>query len=223
MAQVLVIGASRGIGRELAQQYIDNGDRVIATVRRAEDRDALLAQGAAAVHLIDVAQPQSVSGLAWLLDGEKFDYAWYVAGVLDHLHTTTPPTQQEFDRVMHTNLLGAMQALPQVAPMVQAAGGKFAFISSSMAQIGHVDDDHSWLYRCSKAALNMAVATAQHGWPGVLLLTMDPGWVRTEMGGSVAPLSVEESVQGMRATLAAAQAADAGKLLHHDGRRADSW
>ncbi len=223
MAQVLVIGASRGIGRELAQQYIDNGDRVTATVRRAEDRDALLAQGAAAVHLIDVAQPQSVSGLAWLLDGEKFDYAWYVAGVLDHLHTTTPPTQQEFDRVMHTNLLGAMQALPQVAPMVQAAGGKFAFISSSMAQIGHVDDDHSWLYRCSKAALNMAVATAQHGWPGVLLLTMDPGWVRTEMGGSVAPLSVEESVQGMRATLAAAQAADAGKLLHHDGRRADSW
>jgi NAD(P)-dependent dehydrogenase (short-subunit alcohol dehydrogenase family) len=223
MAQVLVIGASRGIGRELAQQYIDNGDRVIATVRRAEDRDALLAQGAAAVHLIDVAQPQSVSGLAWLLDGEKFDYAWYVAGVLDHLHTTTPPTQQEFDRVMHTNLLGAMQALPQVAPMVQAAGGKFAFISSSMAQIGHVDDDHSWLYRCSKAALNMAVATAQHGWPGVLLLTMDPGWVRTEMGGSVAPLSVEESVQGMRATLASAQAADAGKLLHHDGRRADSW
>lgn len=223
MAQVLVIGASRGIGRELAQQYIDNGDRVIATVRRAEDRDALLAQGAAAVHLIDVAQPQSVSGLAWLLDGEKFDYAWYVAGVLDHLHTTTPPTQQEFDRVMHTNLLGAMQALPQVAPMVQAADGKFAFISSSMAQIGHVDDDHSWLYRCSKAALNMAVATAQHGWPGVLLLTMDPGWVRTEMGGSVAPLSVEESVQGMRATLAAAQAADAGKLLHHDGRRADSW
>lgn len=223
MAQVLVIGASRGIGRELAQQYIDNGDRVTATVRRAEDRDALLAQGAAAVHLIDVAQPQSVSGLAWLLDGEKFDYAWYVAGVLDHLHTTTPPTQQEFDRVMHTNLLGAMQALPQVAPMVQAADGKFAFISSSMAQIGHVDDDHSWLYRCSKAALNMAVATAQHGWPGVLLLTMDPGWVRTEMGGSVAPLSVEESVQGMRATLAAAQAADAGKLLHHDGRRADSW
>ena len=223
MAQVLVIGASRGIGRELAQQYIDNGDRVIATVRRAEDREALLAQGAAAVHLIDVAQPQSVSGLAWLLDGEKFDYAWYVAGVLDHLHSTTPPTQQEFDRVMHTNLLGAMQALPQVAPMVQAAGGKFAFISSSMAQIGHVDDDHSWLYRCSKAALNMAVATAQHGWPGVLLLTMDPGWVRTEMGGSVAPLSVEESVQGMRATLAGAQAADAGKLLHHDGRRADSW
>ena len=223
MAQVLVIGASRGIGRELAQQYIDNGDRVIATVRRAEDREALLAQGAAAVHLIDVAQPQSVSGLAWLLDGEKFDYAWYVAGVLDHQRSANPPTQQEFDHVMHTNLLGAMQALPQVAPMVQAAGGKFAFISSSMAQIGHVDDDHSWLYRCSKAALNMAVATAQQGWPGVLLVTMDPGWVRTEMGGSVAPLSVEESVQGMRATLAAAQAADAGKLLHHDGRRADSW
>lgn len=223
MAQVLVIGASRGIGHELARQYIDNGDRVIATVRRAEDRDGLLALGAAAVHLVDVAQPQSVSGLAWLLDGEKFDYAWYVAGVLDHQRSANPPTQQEFDRVMHTNLLGAMQALPQVAPMVEAAGGKFAFISSSMAQIGHVDNDHSWLYRCSKAALNMAVAAAQHGWPGALLLTMDPGWVRTAMGGDSAPLSVEESVQGLRATLAGAQPADAGRLLHHDGTRADSW
>ena len=223
MAQVLVMGASRGIGHELARQYIDNGDRVIATVRRAEDRDALLALGAAGVHLIDVAQPQSVSGLAWLLDGEKFDLAWYVAGVLDHQRSTNPPTQQEFDRVMRTNLLGAMQALPQVAPMVEAAGGKFAFISSSMAQIGHVDNDHSWLYRCSKAALNMAVATAQHGWPGVLLVTMDPGWVRTEMGGDSAPLAVEESVQGLRATLAGAGPADAGKLLHHDGTRADSW
>lgn len=223
MAQVLVIGASRGIGHELVQQYIDKGDRVIATVRRAEDRDGLLALGAAAVHLVDVAQPQSVSGLAWLLDGEKFDFAWYVAGVLDHQRSADPPTQQEFDRVMRTNLLGAMQALPQVAPMVEAAGGKFAFISSSMAQIGHVDNDHSWLYRCSKAALNMAVATAQHGWPGVLLVTIDPGWVRTAMGGDSAPLSVEESVQGLRATLAGAGPADAGRLLHHDGTRADSW
>lgn len=223
MAQVLVIGASRGIGRELAQQYIDNGDSVIATVRRAEDKEELLALGATAVHLVDVGLTQSVSGLAWMLDGEKIDYAWYVAGVLDHQRSTNPPTQLEFDRVMHTNVLGAMQVLPQVAPMVEAAGGKFAFISSSMAQIGHVDDDHSWLYRCSKAALNMAVAAASHGWPGVLLLTMDPGWVRTAMGGSDAPLSVEESVQGMRATLAGAIAADRGRLLHHDGRRADSW
>ncbi|MOA22452.1 C-factor [compost metagenome] len=116
-----------------------------------------------------------------------------------------------------------MQALPQVAPMVEAAGGKFAFISSSMAQIGHVDDDHSWVYRCSKAALNMAVAAARHGWPQAILLTMDPGWVRTEMGGSDAPLSVEDSVRGMRATLAGASAADSGQLLCHDGRRADSW
>ncbi len=223
MAQVLVIGASRGIGRELARQYIENGDRVIATVRQPEDRQALLALGAAAVHVVDVSRSQSVSSLAWLLDGAKLDIAWYVPGVLDHLRSSSPPTQQEFDRVMHTNLLGAMQALPQVAPMVEAAGGKFAFVSSSMAQIGHVADDHSWIYRCSKAALNMAVAAAQHGWPRALLVTMDPGWVRTDLGGSAAPLSVEDSVRGLRATLATASSADSGRMLHHDGRRADSW
>lgn len=223
MAQVLVIGASRGIGRELARQYMENGDRVIATVRQSEARDGLLALGAAVVHLVDVSRPESVSSLAWLLDGEKLDIAWYVPGVLDHLRSTSPPTQQEFDRVMHTNLLGAMQVLPQVAPMVEAAAGKFAFISSSMAQIGHVADDHSWIYRCSKAALNMAVAAAQHSWPRALMLTMDPGWVRTDLGGSTAPLSVEDSVHGLRATLAGAHAADGGRLLHYDGRRADSW
>lgn len=223
MAQVLVIGASRGIGLELVRQYVEDGDRVVATVRQSGDRQALLALGAANVHQVDVSLPQSVSGLAWLLDGEKFDIAWYVPGVLDHVRSTTPPTQQEFDRVMHTNLLGAMQALPQVAPMVQAAEGRFAFVSSSLGQIGHAGNDHSWLYRCSKAALNMAVATARHGWPQVLWLAMDPGWVRTDMGGSDAPLSVEESVRGLRATLATASSADNGRLLHHDGRRADSW
>jgi NAD(P)-dependent dehydrogenase (short-subunit alcohol dehydrogenase family) len=67
---------------------------------------------------LDVAKPNSVSGLSWRLDGEKIDLALYVAGVIDRNSPQTPPTQEEFDRVMHTNVLGAMQALPQVAPWV---------------------------------------------------------------------------------------------------------
>ena len=73
-------------------------------------------------------------------------------------YTTTgagsPPTQQEFDRVMHTNVLGAMQAMPQVAPWVEEANGTFAFITSGMGQIGTVESSFGWLYRVSKAALN---------------------------------------------------------------------
>ena len=71
---VLVIGASRGIGFELVRQYREAGWRVIATVRDEAARERVLEQGAE-VHLIDVAKPASVSGLAWLLDGVRIDVA----------------------------------------------------------------------------------------------------------------------------------------------------
>jgi NAD(P)-dependent dehydrogenase (short-subunit alcohol dehydrogenase family) len=222
MTTILVLGASRGIGLELVRQYAADGCRVIATVRDDAGRARVQALGAEAL-TVDVASPASVSGLAWQLDGEKLDLAFYVAGVIRRPGARTPPTQPDFDAVMHTNVLGAMQAIPQVAPLVEAAGGVFAFLSSSMSQIGSVGESSSWLYRTSKAALNMAVAAAQHDYPGATLLTIDPGWVQTDMGGPQAALTVQASVQGMRQTLAGVTAADKGRLLHHDGRRAAHW
>ncbi|WP_298213650.1 SDR family oxidoreductase [Acidovorax sp.] len=222
MTTVLILGASRGIGLELVRQYAEAGCHVIATVRDDAGRARVQALGADAL-TVDVANPASVSGLAWQLDGEKIDAAWYVAGVIRRPNALTPPTQQDFDTVMHTNVLGAMQTIPQVAPLVADAGGVFVFISSSMAQIGSVPNGSSWLYRTSKAALNMAVAAAQHDYPGATLVTIDPGWVQTDMGGEGAPLTVEESVRGMRSTVAGLTPADKGRLLHHDGRRAAHW
>ena len=222
MTTILVLGASRGIGLELVRQYAADGCRVIATVRDDAGRARVQALGAEAL-TVDVASPASVSGLAWQLDGEKLDLAFYVAGVIRRPGARTPPTQPDFDAVMHTNVLGAMQAIPQVAPLVEAAGGVFAFLSSSMSQIGSVGESSSWLYRTSKAALNMAVAAAQHDYPGATLLTVDPGWVQTDMGGPQAALTGQASVQGMRQTLAGVTAADKGRLLHHDGRRAAHW
>jgi NAD(P)-dependent dehydrogenase (short-subunit alcohol dehydrogenase family) len=222
MKTILVIGASRGIGLELVRQYAEDGCRVLATVRDPAAKAAVQALGAE-VHVVDVAKPASVSGLAWTLDGEKIDVALYVAGVIRRPNALSPPTQEDFDAVMHTNVLGAMQALPQVAPLVEAAGGVFAFFSSSMSQIGSVPNSGSWLYRTSKAALNMAVAAAQHDYPLARLVTIDPGWVQTDMGGSGAALTVETSVQGIRDTLASVTDADKGRLLHHDGRRAAHW
>ena len=222
MNTVLVIGASRGIGLEFVHQYREAGHRVIATVRDAEGRARVQALGAEAL-TVDVANPASVSGLAWQLDGEKLDLALYVAGVLRRPNALTPPTQDDFDAVMHTNVLGAMQTLPQVAPLVAEARGVFAFLSSSMSQIGSVPDSGAWLYRTSKAALNMAVAAAQHDYPDATLVTIDPGWVQTDMGGAGAALTVEKSVQGMRQVLASLTPADKGRLLHHDGRRATHW
>lgn len=224
MATILVIGASRGIGLEFVRQYAEAGERVIATARDAVGLARLRELGATALKL-DVADPTSISGLAWQLDGEEIDIALYVAGVWSGAGAQEPPTQPEFDRVLHTNVLGAMQAIPQVAPRVAASrqGGRFAFISSGMGQIGAVDSSQGWTYRVSKAALNMAVAAAQHDYPGVVMVALCPGWVRTDMGGAGARLSVQESVAAMRRTLAGLGPAQRGAFLHHDGRRYDSW
>ena len=222
MATILVIGASRGIGLEFVRQYREAGCRVIATVRGDAGRERVQALGAQAL-TVDVANPASVSGLAWMLDGERLDVALYVAGVIRRHGALTPPTREDFDAVMHANVLGAMQAIPQVAPLVADARGVFTFLSSSMSQIGSVPGSDSWLYRTSKAALNMAVAAAQHDYPGATMVTIDPGWVQTDMGGAGAPLTAAQSVRGMRETLANLTPADKGRLLHHDGRRATHW
>ena len=222
---MLVIGASRGIGLEFVRQYLADGAKVIATARDDAGLQRLKALGAKALR-VDVAEPASISGLAWLLDGEEIDLALYVAGVFPQGDALTPPTREAFDQAMRTNVLGAMQAIPQVTPMVEAArGGRgcFVFISSAMAQIGGVENSNGWVYRASKAALNMAVASAQHDYPGATLVAMSPGWVQTDMGGAGAPLTVAQSVASMRQTISGLGPQHKGAFLDHDGTRFATW
>ena len=219
MALILILGASRGLGRALTEAYLGQGHRVIATVRKAEDMAAVQALGAKVLQ-IDLANPASVSGLAWQLDGECIDLALYVAGVWDGHTAGVPPTQQQFDAVMHSNVLGFMQALPQIAPMVQEAGGVIAAFSSEMSLLATADES-AWLYRVSKAALNMAVASASQQWPGVTLVALDPGWTQTEMGGPNAPVTLAQSAAGLMAVLEKLTPEDSGCLLRYDGDRID--
>jgi NAD(P)-dependent dehydrogenase (short-subunit alcohol dehydrogenase family) len=220
--KILIIGASRGIGLEFVRQYTHAGAQVTATARNEEGLHKIKTLGAKALRL-DVADPASVSGLAWMLDGEKFDVVIYVAGVYTENGATSPPTQAEFDQVMHANVLGAMQTIPQVAPMVAQAKGKVIFISSEMGCIGETSSSFGWTYRVSKAALNMAVMAAQPDYPDALMLPMHPGWVRTDMGGPNASISTEESVTAMCKTIAGLTAKDKGKYLYYDGRVFSSW
>jgi len=219
MATVLLIGASRGIGLEMARQYRQDGWRVIGTARDDAGLVRLRALECEALR-VDVADPASNSGLAWQLDGEKLDVAIYVAGVIDRADTTTPPTRETFDRLMHTNVMGAAMALPQTAPMLQEAGGVFAVISSVMGSLAQTQSGGSALYRISKAALNMWMRCAQFDHPKLCCVAFHPGWVQTDMGGAQAPLTPVQSAADLRQTLERVRAHRAqyqGAFLNHDG------
>jgi NAD(P)-dependent dehydrogenase (short-subunit alcohol dehydrogenase family) len=221
MATVLLIGASRGIGFELARQYIADGWRVIATARSDEGLARLKALGVQTLRL-DVANPASNSGLSWQLDGEKIELAVYVAGAMDRASASTPPTRDSFDAVMHTNVMGAMQVIPQIAPMVQETQGVIACISSVLGSMQETTSGNAALYRVSKAALNMVVRCTQAEQPDVTVLAIHPGWVQTDMGGTAAPLTPEHSATSLRQTLnrilEQRDPAWRGAFLNHDGQ-----
>jgi NAD(P)-dependent dehydrogenase (short-subunit alcohol dehydrogenase family) len=217
MATALILGASRGIGREMVRQYLADGWRTIATARSKEQCAVLAAMGAEAFTL-DVTSAESIAALGWSLDGEQLDVAFLVAGLYGPRHDGFP-TEAEFDAVMHTNVLAAMRLLPLVAPMVATARGKLAVLSSRMGSIGSRGAAGASLYRASKAALNSVLmdASLEFGPQGATCVAFHPGWVQTDMGGVGADLPVEQSVAGLRATLARTTAVDNGSFLNYDG------
>jgi NAD(P)-dependent dehydrogenase (short-subunit alcohol dehydrogenase family) len=217
MATALIIGASRGIGLELVKQYRQDGWRVIATARKQEDCDALAALGAEP-HKLDVNNVEAVAGIGWKLDGEELDVAILNAGVYGPRHDGFP-TEIDFNAVMHTNVLAAMRLLPILAPLVGAARGKLAVLSSRMGSLSERSAPQGSLYRASKAALNsVLIDTALvHGKQGVTCVAFHPGWVKTDMGGEGADITVEQSASGIRATLAGLPTSETAVYRNYDG------
>ena len=214
---ILIIGASRGIGAEFVRQYRADGAAVSATVRHPAAGAALQELGAQ-VLLLDVANAAQTSTLAAQINGRRFGLVIYNAGVFGPRSADLEtPELDEFDAVMHTNVLGAMRVLPQLADAL-APGAVVAVLSSRMGSIGERSNGSAWLYRASKAAVNSVLKDASFAYAGrAICVALHPGWVRTDMGGAGADLAVEDSVAALRRTLAGLKPADNGRFFDHDG------
>jgi NAD(P)-dependent dehydrogenase (short-subunit alcohol dehydrogenase family) len=220
MPSALILGASRGIGLEFVRQYLADGWTVHATYRREPDRLMLRDLGAHTLQL-DVLDPSLLAGAAWQLDGERFDLVLVNAGLYGPRTSNLrePPTDEQFDVVMHTNVLAPMRFIPVVAPLLGPARGTLAFMSSRMGSISEANASYGMLYRVSKAAENMVsrLAHAELTSLGVRVLTLHPGWVRTDMGGPNAEVDVHLSVAGLRRVIADPVAYPSGSFLDYRG------
>ncbi len=224
MRNVLITGASRGLGLEFARQYAKEGWQVVGCCRHPKAARALADSGAELVKL-DVTDARDVTALSKRLAATTIDLLICNAGVTGARNPVlTGATQADFDAVMHTNVLGPMWLAAALADRIAAGGdgrgGKIAFLSSRMGSIAAMANAGSALYRASKAALNaIAKAVALELAPrGVVAIALHPGWVRTDMGGAGADIEIEASVAGMRSVIARAGARDSGCFFDYTGK-----
>ncbi|MEQ8393614.1 SDR family oxidoreductase [Thalassobaculum sp.] len=221
MPTVLITGANRGIGLELARQYAADGWRVLATCRDP-DRAADLAGigGNVETHRLDVDDASSVDALAVDLKGQSIDVLFNNAGVIGKRGASIADVDYDvWARTMATNLFGPVRVAWALRDNVQASTLKvMAFTGSKMGSIGQ-NTGGNVIYRSSKTALNMAVSCLAQELEskGVTAVVFHPGHVRTDMGGPTAPVTAPESVAGMRKVVAGLVPGDNGTFWNYDG------
>ena len=206
----VVTGAYRGLGLETCRQLAERGYRVVLTARREADGRAA-AEGLRGwgldvrFHVLDVTDATSVRTLADDLRDElgRIDCLVNNAGIFPD-----PPPDSEASSIfaadlgtirrgLETNALGPLLLCQALIPLMEGRG-RVVNVSSGMGQLSEMNGCCPG-YRLSKTALNAVtriLADELRG-TGVKVNSVCPGWVRTEMGGAEAPLSVEEGARGI--------------------------
>jgi NAD(P)-dependent dehydrogenase (short-subunit alcohol dehydrogenase family) len=213
MPTVLITGANRGIGLELARQYSSEGWDVIATARQSSDD---LGQLGVRVELLDLSDPDAVASFASRI-GPPVELFIANAGTNHPMNGDTADDARAWQTMMMVNAIAPYMLATKLLPLTPR-GGKMVAISSGMGSIA--DNGGGWVpYRTSKAALNMAWSSlALQAKPrGVTCVVLSPGWVKTRMGGSDAEISADESVSDMRSLIERLRMDDTGRFLRRNG------
>ncbi|MGI9219704.1 MAG: SDR family oxidoreductase [Woeseiaceae bacterium] len=221
---VLITGANRGIGLELARQYADQGWTVIGTARRPAAADDLNALDVRVVQL-DVTDPASVDNMADTLTGVAIDVLINNAGILPVMRGIDDIDIATYTQILDVNTIGPVRVTQALMPNLRA--GDMKKIMNTTSGLGSISGNRSggyFGYRESKAALNMFTLTlARELAPdGFTCIVVNPGWVRTDMGGPTAPTSVQQSASGIRSVISKITTADNGTFWNFEGGN-EAW
>jgi NAD(P)-dependent dehydrogenase (short-subunit alcohol dehydrogenase family) len=208
--RVLILGASRGLGLAIAETYLARGAHVVGTVRagsptKLHDLHEDGATGRLDIETADITVVEEVAALRSRLAGAPFDVLLVNAGVTNTQgETIAEVSTDDFIRVMVTNALSPLRAIEMLGDVV-APDGTIAIMSSGQGSVANNESGGNEVYRASKAALNtlMRSYAARHASDGRTLLLLAPGWIRTDMGTSAAPFSIEETIPVLVATIEA--------------------
>ncbi len=224
MAVVVVTGAGRGIGLELARRLVARGDTVIATVRDPAHAAVLTGIGAQ-VERLDVTDAASVAAFGAALAGRTVDVLVNNAGVFGQRGGGLAALDMTDVRaVFEANVIGPLAVTQALLPALRrSTRARVLSISSTMGQLS-TGAQGAIGYRASKAALNKAMQACSQELMalGIVSALAHPGWVRTDMGGGSADIPVEESAAGLIALVDRLGPADAGRFFLYTGAPA-AW
>ncbi|NHV25714.1 SDR family oxidoreductase [Burkholderia sp. D-99] len=222
---ILLVAASRGLGLAMAEQFLNQGWNVTGTVREGSGRTKLhdLAErftGRLDIETLDICEPAQLAALRERLSGRRFDMLFVNAGTTNEpTETIGEVTTDEFVRVMVTNALAPMRVIETLQDCV-TADGLIGAMSSGQGSVANNVSGMREVYRGSKAALNqfMRSFAARQAETRRAMVLMVPGWVRTELGGPDARLTIEESVPSLVDVLIAKRARPGLEYLDYLGR-----
>jgi NAD(P)-dependent dehydrogenase (short-subunit alcohol dehydrogenase family) len=225
MPSVLITGANRGLGLEFARQYLADGWRVFATCRDPAAADQLqhLAKSSGKLKVIemDVTDAASVRKAATQIKDVAIDVIINSAGITGV--SGQRPGNIDYDswaRVINVNTMGPLRVLEAFVDHLTRSERKLAVsITSGMGSLADNTSGGSIGYRSSKAALNMVMRSAAIDLAprGIACVVVNPGWVKTDMGGPSATLTARDSVTAMRRLIEKLGPAQSGKFFHYDG------
>jgi len=227
MTTTLITGANRGLGFEFTRQYLAEGHAVIAACRNPHTAESLQrlerdSRGALTLLEVDVADGASVKRAASRVSSPTIDILVNCAGVIgEHGQTIGSLDYDDWMRVLQVNLLGpARMCEAFLGRVAQSKRRLIVTITSGMGSLADNTSGGFVPYRTSKAAVNMLMRTAAIDLKsrGITCIVLNPGWVKTDMGGPNAKLSPEESVGAMRRVISRLGPTDSGRFYNYDGR-----